>query len=122
VEPFARVQIPAPAPLKNPKTNIILDQKINNTPFQRSLQFCLFMHMHIILFMPKVISLSNEAYQTLKRLKKSGESFSDVVLRVTGKRKKKPLIEFSGTWVGDDIDFVFSQVKKDREQLGGTVA
>jgi predicted CopG family antitoxin len=73
------------------------------------------MHMHIVLFMTKVISLSNDAYQTLKHLKKSGESFSDVVLRVAGERKKKSLLEFSGKWVGDDIDTVFLQVKKDRE-------
>jgi predicted CopG family antitoxin len=74
------------------------------------------MHMHIVQFMTKVISLSNEAYQTLKKLKNSGESFSDVVLRVAGERKKKSLLEFSGKWVGDDIDEVFLQVKKDREQ------
>jgi predicted CopG family antitoxin len=74
------------------------------------------MHMHIVLLMTKVVSLSNEAYQTLKQLKKSGESFSDVVLRVAGERKKKSLLEFSGKWVGDDIDKVFLQVKKDREQ------
>ncbi|MCX6644287.1 MAG: antitoxin VapB family protein [Candidatus Bathyarchaeota archaeon] len=66
--------------------------------------------------MTKVVSLSNEAYQTLKQLKKSGESFSDVVLRVAGERKKKSLLEFSGKWAGDDIDEVFLQVKKDREQ------
>jgi predicted CopG family antitoxin len=74
------------------------------------------MHMHIALFMTKVISLSNEAYQTLKKLKNSGESFSDVVLRVAGERKKKSLLEFSGKWVGDDIDEVFLAVKKDREE------
>jgi len=72
--------------------------------------------MHIVLGMTKVISLSNEAYKTLKDLKKSGESFSDVVLRVAGERKKKSLLEFSGKWAGDDIDEVFLQVKKDREQ------
>ena len=74
------------------------------------------MHMHIVLCMTKVISLSNEAYQTLKKLKNSGESFSDVVLRVAGERKKKSLLGFSGKWAGDDIDEVFLQVKKDREQ------
>jgi predicted CopG family antitoxin len=74
------------------------------------------MHMHMSLTMTKVISLSNEAYLTLKNMKKKGESFSDVVLRVAGERKKKSLLEFSGKWVGDDIDEVFLQVKKDREQ------
>ena len=66
--------------------------------------------------MTKVISLSNEAYQTLKESKKPGESFSDVVLRIAKKKKKKSLLEFYGKWVGDDIDEVFAQVMKDREQ------
>lgn len=66
--------------------------------------------------MTKVISLSNEAYQTLKASKKPGESFSDVVLRITKPKKKKSLLEFSGTWVGDDIDEVFAQIEKDRER------
>ncbi len=66
--------------------------------------------------MTKVISLSNEAYQTLKDSKRPGESFSDVVLRVVKKKKKKSLLEFSGKWVGDDINEVFAQIKKDREQ------
>ena len=74
------------------------------------------MHMHIVLSMTKVVSLSKKAYQTLKDLKRPDESFSDVVLRVAGERKKKSLLEFSGKWVGDDIDEVFLQVKKDREQ------
>ena len=50
------------------------------------------MHMHIVLIMTKVISLSNEAYLTLKNLKKSGESFSDVVLRVAGERKRSQFL------------------------------
>jgi predicted CopG family antitoxin len=37
----------------------------------------------------KVISLSNKAYQTLKELKRSNESFSDVVLRVAGEGQKR---------------------------------
>ena len=72
--------------------------------------------MHIDFSMTKVISLSNEAYETLKESKKPGESFSDVVLRITKKKKRKSLLEFSGKWVGGDIDEVFARVKKDREQ------
>ena len=66
--------------------------------------------------MTKVISLSNEAYLTLKKMKKPNESFSDVVLRVASKEKKISILEFAGTWKGDDIDEVFSIVLKDREQ------
>ncbi len=72
--------------------------------------------MYIALFMTKVISLSNEAYQKLKNSKKPGESFSDVVLRIVAEKKKKSLLEFAGTWKGDDIDEVFSQVLRDREE------
>jgi predicted CopG family antitoxin len=66
--------------------------------------------------MTKVISLSNEAYLTLKKMKQPNESFSDVVLRVASKEKKKSILEFAGTWKGDDIDKVFAIVLKDREQ------
>lgn len=76
--------------------------------------------MHILFFrvkkMTKVISLSEKAYETLKKMKKPGESFSDVILRVSQKEPKKPLLEFAGTWKGDDIDEVFDVVLKEREQ------
>ena len=66
--------------------------------------------------MTKVISLSNEAYKTLKDSKKPGESFSDVVLRVLKPKKKKSLLEFSGKWVGNDADEVLAEIMKDRER------
>jgi predicted CopG family antitoxin len=65
--------------------------------------------------MTKVISLSEKAYETLKNMKRPGESFSDVILRVGQERKKKSLLEFAGTWSGDDADEVFAQIMKDRE-------
>ena len=74
------------------------------------------MHMHIVFTMTKVISLSEKAYETLKGMKKPGESFSDVVLRVAQEKKKKSLLDFAGTWVGDDADKVLAQIMKDREQ------
>jgi predicted CopG family antitoxin len=66
--------------------------------------------------MTKVVSLSKKAYQTLKNLKRPNESFSDVILRVAGREQKKSILEFAGTWKGNDIDEVFSQVMKDRER------
>ena len=73
------------------------------------------MHMHIVSVMTKAISLCKKAYETLKGMKKTGESFSDVVLRVAGEKQKKSILEFAGTWKGKDIDQVFSIVLKDRE-------
>jgi predicted CopG family antitoxin len=75
------------------------------------------MHMYIVFFMTKVISLSEKAYETLKGMKKPGESFSDVVLRVAQGKNKKSLLEFSGKWVGDDANKVLAQIMKDRERL-----
>jgi predicted CopG family antitoxin len=65
--------------------------------------------------MTKVISLSEKAYETFKGMKKPGESFSDVIMRIEKETKKKSLLEFSGTWAGDDADEVFAQIMKDRE-------
>jgi len=66
--------------------------------------------------MAKVISLSEKAYWTLKKRKRSGESFSDVVLRISGEGKEGSLLRFAGSWKGDDIDEVFSIVMKDRKR------
>ena len=66
--------------------------------------------------MTKVISLSERAYGTLKKLKRPNESFSDLVLRMAGQRERRSILEFAGVWKGDDIDAVFSQVMKDRER------
>jgi predicted CopG family antitoxin len=82
-----------------------------------SSQKCIYMHMHIIFAMTKVISLSEKAYETLKNMKKSGESFSDVVIRVASKEKKKSILEFAGTWKGADADEVLAQIMKDRDHV-----
>jgi len=66
--------------------------------------------------MTKVISLSDEAYRALKKLKREGESFSDVVLRLIRGLETRPLTDFSGRWVGDDIEEVFKRVLDERER------
>jgi predicted CopG family antitoxin len=65
--------------------------------------------------MTKVISLSEEAYKVLKGLKRRGESFSDVIVRITRTTESKPLLEFAGEWKGNDIDEVFEKVFRERE-------
>ncbi|MDJ0270636.1 MAG: antitoxin VapB family protein [Aigarchaeota archaeon] len=66
--------------------------------------------------MTKVISLSDEAYTALKRIKREGESFSDVILRLVGQVKYRPLSEFAGRWAGNDIDNVFEEILRERER------
>ena len=66
--------------------------------------------------MTKIVSLSQKAYEALKRLKRDGESFSDVVSRLAGEEEPKSLLLFAGKWVGDDLDAVFARVAREREE------
>jgi predicted CopG family antitoxin len=66
--------------------------------------------------MTKVVSLSKKAYQTLKDLKRPNESFSDVVIRISGRKQKRSFLRFAGILKDSDIEEVYySQVKKYRE-------
>ena len=65
--------------------------------------------------MTKVISLSEEAYKALKRLKKNGESFSDVVVKITKNMAPRSLLDFAGGWTGTDADEVFENIRHERE-------
>ncbi|MGC8831744.1 MAG: antitoxin VapB family protein [Thermoproteota archaeon] len=47
----------------------------------------------------KTISLSDEAYEKLSSLKRKGESFTDVILRLCSTPPKKPLASFAGSWI-----------------------
>ena len=102
---LGKVMVAGPNPAEGSNLTLFLEKK------------CIYMHMHIEFIMTKVISLSEKAYETLKGMKKPGESFSDVVLRVAQPKKKKSILEFSGKWHGDDIDQVFAQIEKDRERM-----
>ena len=63
--------------------------------------------------MVKPVSLSNEAYEVLSKMKSSGESFSDVVLRLAEKDKKKFNVDdFAGKWADYDE---WDKIKKELE-------
>ncbi|MFH0896457.1 MAG: antitoxin VapB family protein [Candidatus Bathyarchaeota archaeon] len=65
--------------------------------------------------MTEVISLSEDAYKALKRLKRRGESFSDVVMKMAKNAEPKSLLEFAGGWAGKDIEEVFEKIHNERE-------
>lgn len=47
----------------------------------------------------RMVSLSNDAYDTLSKLKRGDESFSKVVLRLVEKeRKHGSILDFAGAW------------------------
>jgi predicted CopG family antitoxin len=65
--------------------------------------------------MTKVISLSNRAYETLSALKRRGESFSDVVLRLS--KREKSILRHAGKWEGDDALDIFSDIARKRKEV-----
>lgn len=62
----------------------------------------------------RTISLDEVAYTRLRRQKRGGESFSDVVKRLTGKRSP---MEFAGAWADvpdEEIDRMKRALKASR--------
>ena len=72
-----------------------------------------------IWYMVKPVSLSNRAYEVLSAMKKGGESFSDVILRISLKHKKGDLMKFFGKWPGDknELDGIKKMISEDRKKL-----
>jgi predicted CopG family antitoxin len=68
--------------------------------------------------MVKPVSLSNEAYEVLSKMKSTGESFSDVVLRLAEKDKKKfNVADFAGKWADIDVTKMKELIAKDRKRF-----
>lgn len=60
----------------------------------------------------KTITISIEAYEALLKLKRPGESFSDVILRLA---KKRSLLDLAGAWkdVNDEeLDRVLKEIRE----------
>jgi predicted CopG family antitoxin len=67
--------------------------------------------------MTKVISLSDDAYNELAKLKKNGESFSKIVLELT-KKEKKPLSYFFGKWSDkESLNEIEKEIKESRKKF-----
>ena len=66
-------------------------------------------YTHRPLMGTKNIAISDEAYQMLKALKKSGESFTDVIERVT---RKSSVLELAGILSKREVETVERHVKE----------
>ncbi|MFB6158870.1 MAG: antitoxin VapB family protein [Candidatus Nanohalobium sp.] len=60
----------------------------------------------------KTLSVDETAYDKLKNLKRKGESFSDLIKRITS---EKPLTEIAGIWTDDELR---QKVEETRENTG----
>lgn len=67
----------------------------------------------------KNISISDEAYERLKALKKPGESFTDAIERLTSKTS---ILELVGVLSGKDALQLKSTVRRIREESSERVA
>ena len=70
------------------------------------------MHIH----MTKVISLSNTAYDEIKSLKESHESFSDVIIKLVENIKQRPLMDFFGKWPSKNEEALHIKKKLEKER------
>ncbi len=64
----------------------------------------------------KTVALDTEAYDLLRRKKRDGETFSDVVKRLV--RKPRSLLEFAGAWKDvpeEDLAQIRGFLRKGRE-------
>jgi predicted CopG family antitoxin len=65
----------------------------------------------------KTLTISEKAYRALKRLKREGESFSDVILRIT---RRTDLVEFiESTEFLPELADKIEEVYKARETIKG---
>ncbi|MBN1644903.1 antitoxin VapB family protein [Candidatus Woesearchaeota archaeon] len=67
--------------------------------------------------MTKIISLADDAYDSLKLLKNPGESFSEVVRRIS--KKEKSILDFFGKWPGtrDELNKISKELTKERNKF-----
>jgi predicted CopG family antitoxin len=64
--------------------------------------------------MTKVISISDEAYDELSRLK-NGFSFTEIILELTKEKKKKSLMEFAGMLSEEEGNRMLKKIKEERK-------
>ncbi len=65
----------------------------------------------------KTISLDEKAYELLKKRKEKGESFSDVIKKLT---KEKSLLEIAGIWEDEELRKNIEDTKATEKDLDET--
>ncbi len=68
--------------------------------------------------MTKVISISDDAYEALKRFRGEGESFSKAVMKLTEREKESGIMKFAGMWKDKpEMEKIFAEIRKGREKF-----
>ena len=64
--------------------------------------------------MTKIISISDEAYEELKRLK-NRMSFTEIILDINKERKKESILDFAGAWKDIDTEKIKEEIYNERK-------
>jgi len=64
--------------------------------------------------MVKVISISDEAYNELRKIDEE-KSFSEIVIEIVREKKKKTLRELAGSWSKEDADRIKKELYDERK-------
>ncbi len=65
----------------------------------------------------KTLTISEEAYEALANLKKEGESFTELIKRITAPLRKKKLSEFAGVLAGPEYKIIIGNLESMRRSL-----
>ena len=65
-------------------------------------------------YMTKVISISDEAYRTLKRLKNE-KSFSEIIVELSNKKTEIDLMSFAGSLTEKEADKIKKEIYSERK-------
>jgi predicted CopG family antitoxin len=64
----------------------------------------------------KTLTISEEAYDALSRMKSHGESFTEVILRLTARTRKGNLLDYAGSLPRDDeFAEILEEIVRSRE-------
>ncbi len=65
--------------------------------------------------MTKVISISDEAYNALRKID-ANKSFTEVIIELTFEKRKKSLLEFAGIWDDTFAENFKKEIYEDRKR------
>ncbi len=65
-------------------------------------------------YMTKVISISDEAYNELAKMK-NGFSFSKVIISIVNEKKKEDIMKYAGTWNNKEALKIKKEIMKERK-------
>lgn len=74
------------------------------------------MYVCMYVCMTRVVSISDEAYNELKKLK-NGMSFSEIIIELSTARKKGNIAKYAGVLSKDEADKILKEIMEERKRI-----